>query len=127
MAELGGGDAPALGWAMGVDRMLLGLPEEKPFLKKRKKFFIATIGKDFMSETLKLRDAIQNRDHICIMGNPDDPIKQQLKRSHRSHADYTILYGEDEAHSKICSMKNMESGKQEQIALKDFSNFLTKL
>ncbi|MGB3341947.1 MAG: histidine--tRNA ligase [bacterium] len=127
MAELGGGDAPALGWAMGVDRMLLGLPKEKPYLKTRKKFFIAAIGKELISEAVRLRDLIQSFDHICIMGNPEDSIKQQLKRSHRSQAEYTILYGEDEARLKMCSIKNMESGKQEQVALESFSDFLRNI
>ena len=127
MAELGGGDAPALGWAMGVDRMLLGIPQEKPDLKKRKKIFIATLGKELIGEAIKLRDSIQDHDHICILGNPQDTIKQQLKRADRSQAEYTILYGEDEARVNVCNIKNMKTGKQEQLALKDFPNFLENI
>ena len=123
MKELGDEDAPALGWAMGVDRMLITLPAEHPRVEERRKFFVATIGEGLITETTKLRNILQENNHVCIMGNPKDSIKQQLKKANRLQAQYTILYGEDEARLKMCSVKNMESGKQEQIALKDFASF----
>ena len=127
MAELGGEDSPALGWAMGVDRMLLSMPEEKPYLQSRKKFFIATIGRELLGDAMKIRNSIHDAEHICIMGNPEDSIKQQLKRSNRNQADFTVLYGEDEAKQNMCSIKNMQSGKQEKISLKDLPDFLKNI
>lgn len=124
MSELDGGDAPALGWAMGVDRMLLSMPVEKPFIKAGKKFFIATIGRDLLSRTIDLRNKIHKAGHICIMGNPEDTIKQQLKKSNRIQVHYTVLYGEDEAKQKMCSIKNMESGKQDKVLMQDLPDFL---
>jgi histidyl-tRNA synthetase len=127
MKELGDEDTPALGWAMGVDRMLITLPAEHPRVTERRKFFVATIGEGLITETTKLRNILQENNYVCIMGNPKDSIKRQLKKANRLHVDHTIIYGEDEARLKMCSIKNMESGKQEQIALIDFSDFLKKL
>jgi len=42
MKELGGQDTPALGWAMGVDRLLIAMPEELPPVTDPKRFFIVT-------------------------------------------------------------------------------------
>ena len=124
MEELGGVNAPALGWAMGVDCVILSLRYEQPPLVQRKIFFIATIGEGLITETVELRNTIQENDHVCIMGNPKDSVKRQLKKANRLQADYTILYGEDEAKAKVCSMKDMESGEQKQIVLKDFASFV---
>jgi len=127
MEELGGVNAPALGWAMGVDCVILSLADEQPPLVQRKRFFIATIGEGLITKTLELRNTIQGNDHVCIMGNPKDSIKRQLKKANRLQVDYTILYGEDEAKAKVCSVKDMESGEQKQITLKDFASFIKSI
>lgn len=127
MEELGGVNAPALGWAMGVDCVILSLPDEQPPLVQRKRFFIATIGEGLIIETVELRNTVQENDHVCIMGNPKDSVKRQLKKANRLQVDYTILYGEDEAKAKVCGMKDMESGEQKQIALKDFASFVKSI
>jgi histidyl-tRNA synthetase len=124
MSELGGGEAPALGWAMGVDRMLMSLPGEKPSLKIRKRFFIAVMDGELIGEAIKLRDAVQQCDHVSIIGNPEHSIKKQMKKANRLHADYVILYGEDEAQKNIYSIKDMVSGNQEQVPLNKLQIFL---
>lgn len=124
MEELGGVNASALGWAMGVDCVILSLPDEQPPLVQRKRFFVATMGEGLIIETTKLRNIIQENNHVCIMGNAKDSIKRQLKKANRLHMDYTIIYGEDEANAKICNIKDMASGKQEQVALEDFVSFV---
>jgi histidyl-tRNA synthetase len=73
---------------------------------------------------IKLRDLIQQNDFICLMGNPEDSIKHQLKKANRAKADYSIIYGEDEAQDKICTVKDMETGNQEKISIRDFKTFL---
>lgn len=127
MKELGDEDAPALGWAMGVDRMLITLPAEHPRVEERRKFFVATIGEGLITETTKLRNILQENNHVCIMGNAKDSIKHQLKKANRLHVDHTIIYGEDEANAKVCNIKDMASGKQEQVALKDFASFIKSI
>lgn len=124
MKELGGGDAPGTGWAMGVDRLLISMPDNQPKIERRKRFFIATIGERFINEMIKLRNLIQQNNFICLMGNPEDSIKHQLKKANRAKADYSIIYGEDEAQDKICTVKDMETGNQEKISIRDFKTFL---
>ena len=124
MKELGGSDAPSTGWAMGVDRLLISMPDNLPKIDEKKRFFIATIGERFINEMIELRNLIQQNNFICLMGNPDDSIKHQLKKANSAKADYSIIYGEDEAKNKVCTVKNMEIGKQEKISIKDFKTFL---
>ncbi len=126
MKELGGADTPCTGWAMGVDRLLITMPDNLPKIEEKKRFFIATIGERFINEMVKLRDLIQMHNYICLMGDPEDSIKRQLKKANRVGADYSVIYGEDEAEEKVCAVKNMKSGKQEKITLKDFASFLEK-
>jgi len=127
MKELGGGDAPALGWAMGVDRLLSILPEQKPEIEEHKSFFIATIGETLLSKTVKLKTLIQKNSFIVILGDPEKTIKQQLKKANRLNADYVIIFGEDEAKQKVFTVKDMKSGEQKVVKQEEFSDYLNGL
>jgi histidyl-tRNA synthetase len=127
MEELGGPETPCIGWAMGVERMLLALPENLPEIKENKRFFIAVMGEDLFEGGLKLRDIIINRGGICFIGNPLDKIKSQLKDANHYQTDYVIIYGEDEAKKGIYTIKNMLSGEQKEIPKEDLDNYLSIL
>ena len=77
-----------------------------------------------MPEILKLRSLILSHGHVCIIGNPDDHIKQQMKRADKAHADYTVIFGEDEEKEGVYAVKDMNTGKQEKVPAKDFGTFL---
>ncbi len=127
MKELGGPDAPCTGWAMGVDRLLIAMPDDLPKIEEKTRFFIATIGKRLINDTIALRDTLRGNNFICIMGNPEETLKRQLKSAHRVKASYAIIYGEDEAKEAICTIRDMTSGKQGKIAIKDFASYLKKV
>jgi len=120
MKELSGPDTPCTGWAMGPERFLLTLPDELPRVKKDRIYFVAVMGERLMPEILKLRSQIQNSGHVCIVGNPDDPLKQQMKRADKVHADYTVIFGENEEKEGVYAVKDMKTGKQEKVPVKDF-------
>jgi histidyl-tRNA synthetase len=117
MKELGGGDVPCLGWAMGPERMLLTLPENVPQLEGRTSIYIAVIGERYLETMLTVRDTLIKNDFICIMAAPDDSVKHQLKKANRLKVDYVILYGEDEAEKNFCTLKHMKSGEQKSVLL----------
>lgn len=127
MKELGGADAAALGWAMGIDRLLLTMPKNLPVIEAKKSVFIAVVENEQLKQALKIRDQVQQNEHICIMGAPTIALKQQLKRAHRAHADYAIIYGEEEAREQVCIVRNMETGEQQRIVLAEFAAFLKSL
>lgn len=127
MKELGGRDAPALGWAMGIGRLLLTMPEHLPQIQKKLIFYTAILGVKQLKRALQLRDAIHERGYVCIIGSPDAVLKQQMKRAHRAGADYAIIYSAEEAQRRMCIVRNMTSGKQHEIPLKSFTTFLESL
>ncbi|MCX7995709.1 MAG: histidine--tRNA ligase [candidate division WOR-3 bacterium] len=122
--ELGGDNTPCIGWAMGVERMLLALPELQPEIKKSKKFFIAVIGESLFDEGVKLREMIIKNGFICIHGNPLDKIKTQMKDAHHYKVDYVIIYGEDEAAQGVYTLKNMMTGEQKKISQNEIIQFI---
>lgn len=126
MRELGGNDTPCIGWAMGVERMILALADHLPMIEKPRKFFIAIIGEPLFDEAITLRKIIINNNKICIIGNPLDSIKSQLKDANHYQSDYVIIYGEDEVKQQIYTVKNMASGEQKRVPKFDIEQFIIK-
>ncbi len=124
MKELGGQDTPALGWAMGVDRLLIAMPDKLPPIQDPKRFFIALMGETYLNHGLQIKNTILDHDFICLLGNPSDNIKRQFKDANRQRAEYVIVYGENEANQDMYTVKNMTTGVQESIARDKFPAFL---
>jgi len=121
MRELGGPDTPCTGWAMGPERFLLTLPDDLPMLEKRKIFFVIGTGERFISDIIKLRNQIQSKGHTCLLGNPDDPVRQQFKRANKVNAAYVVIYGEDEEKESVYAVKDMKTGEQRKVPVEKFS------
>lgn len=124
MAELGGQDAPCFGWAMGVERTLIALPENKPELPARRKIFIALIGETHLAELRALRSTLADQPLVIITGDPADPIKRQFKTANRYDVDFVLVYGEDEAKAGVYSLKDMRTGEQRQIPKQHLTEYL---
>jgi histidyl-tRNA synthetase len=124
MEELGGENVPSIGWAMGVERLLLTLPETKPELKPGRVFFIAPMGKDSIPEVLRLRSQIQKLGHVCLVGNPEDPLRRQMKKADRIQAEYVVIYGSDEKAQGYYTLREMKRSEQKKIIPDEFEKFL---
>ncbi len=124
MKELDGADVPCIGWAMGVDRTLLALPEDIPVMDKQTTFFIAVMGERYTKELTAIRKTLDRKNLVCHMGNPDASIKNQMKDANRFRARYVVIYGEDEDKNGYYTVKNMESGEQIQVLKVDLEKFV---
>lgn len=124
MKELGGPDTPALGWAMGVDRLLIAMPDDLPPVPARKRFFIITMGETHLEHALHIQHTLIEHGTVCLMGDPADTIKRQFKDAHKQKADYAIVYGEDEARQGIYTVKDMTTGEQESVIQDTFVSFI---
>lgn len=124
MRELGGEDVPSIGWAMGVDRLLLILPEDKPLRVEPRTFFVAIMGEGLIPAALRLRDQILGKNQACILGDPGDSLKHQLKKADRVNAGYVLILGEDEIKNEYCTVRDMRISEQKKMSPADFDEFL---
>jgi histidyl-tRNA synthetase len=127
MKELGGPDTPALGWAMGVDRMLITLPDDLPEVPPRKMAFLIAMGEEYLPGVLHVRAQITASGYMSMIGNPDEPIKKQMKQANRAQADFVGIYGEKEAADHTLTIKNMADGEQRSVKLDSLEGYLNTL
>lgn len=103
--NLGGEDTPAVGWAMGMERLASLLP--KPEVKKLKVFVVSNLP----LEAFKLTEELRNNGISADFDLTNKKFGKQLEKASKS-ADFAVILGEDElSHNKV-SIKNLKTSEQ---------------
>lgn len=128
--QLGGKPTPAVGFAMGIERLVL-LLETLSLIPSEAKFsadvFVVSIGDD--AEVASTTLAEQLRENLpslvvlrhCGGGN----FKNQMKKADRSEARFTIILGQDEVEQGVCQVKDMSTGEQQTCAFEDLPAYIS--
>lgn len=110
---LGGPSTPAVGWAMGMERLNSLLPQITP---SKVDFFIVS---DNYVEAIKLAQILRLKNKIVEFDYQGKKFGKQFEKAGKI-ANFAIILGEDEIKNGYVSLKNMESGEQKKIELLKF-------
>lgn len=117
--EVGGQDIPAVGFAMGAERLLEVFERYNKDVAKQKvmDLYVANIGEkanEFATElVLKLRDkGVFVEKDIC-----ERSLKAQFKYADKNNAKFVLTLGDDEVETKKAKIKNMQSGEEIEVEL----------
>jgi len=107
---LGGKKTPAVGFALGIERILelVKLPE-----KNREGYYLGAMVEDGLSEIIKLAQKLRKNEKVKIEYLPKS-LKAHLKGADRVGAKYALIIGEDELKAGKVWIKDLES-KSESI------------
>ena len=116
--ELDGGvPTPAIGFAMGVERIADMISKQKQIEQKKPKLYIAQIGEEANIFATKLVEELRNKNVYVVKDVTGKSLKAQFKYADRICAKYVITIGETEINEKMVILKNMVTGEQMQVAL----------
>ncbi|WP_191600916.1 histidine--tRNA ligase [Marinomonas algicola] len=129
--QLGGKTTPAVGFAMGIERLVLLLDELNLIpedAKVKVDAFIVSVGDEaeLASFTLaeQLKDA--NSQWTVLRHCGGGSFKSQMKKSDKSGARFTLIIGEDEYAKGICQVKDMNTGEQTECSLASVASYLSQ-
>ena len=127
--EIGGPKLPAFGFALGIERLLMTLAEEKIEIPKPNyiDLFVASMDENSKIQGLKLINAIREKGIKCESNHMSRNVKGQMKYSNKIEATFTIVLGETEVDTKKAKLKRMSDGEQLDIDLNDIDGIVTKL
>ncbi len=117
--NLGGQDTPAVGFAMGMER-LYSLLEQKQEEK-----LTAYVVSNNTLEALKLVSHLREHNISCDFDMTNKKFTKQLEKASKI-ANYALILGEDEINAKQVSVKNLKTSTQNTIAYSDIFEFLNK-
>ncbi len=117
VAELGGPTVPAIGFGMGLERLLLALEAEEIQVggDDSVDFFLITLGEDAKMFGSRLLLDLRSRGLICETDYLGKNLKGQFKQADRHHARYTAILGDDELQQGMINLKNNQTGTQQTI------------
>jgi histidyl-tRNA synthetase len=127
--ELGGKSTPAIGFAAGVERVVLNLKRQKipmPNLPTPP-VFIAHLGNEAKLEAVKLASTLRKDGIAAIMGTGDRSLKGQLRQANSIGSSYVAIIGEDEVKSSAVTLRNMMSGEQKTVPPAALGDLLKKV
>jgi len=110
--EIGGPPTPALGFAMGVDRVMLLIDEPQ---REREGVFIVVRGEEAYREGLKLLNFLRGKGIKSEIDHRLGSFKAQMKAADRLNYRYAVIIGEGEVEEGYYSLKELSTGKQERI------------
>ena len=117
--ELGGDNTSAIGFAAGLERLLMVADLDEKAVIKNPDIYIIAIGDNAITESLKLSNHLRLNNLVVINDTLRRSLKSQLKDANRLNVKYSIIIGDDEIKEQIVSLKNMHTGNQKDIPLND--------
>lgn len=119
--EMGGQHMPALGFGLGMERLMMILEAQKVEFPAPETcdLYIASMGDAAKLESFKLTHRLQEYSISACCDVNDRGLKAQMKYADRIGAKYTIVLGDNELESNRADIKNMKTGEKTKIDLNE--------
>ena len=129
--KMGGNPTPAIGFAMGLERIALLIEDKSDqLISKRPHLYFASIGDSARIESMILsKKILETLPNITItndlgIGN----LKSQMKKANKSEADFAMILGEEELLEGLISIKPLKGqGVQQSIKLEGIIHHLQEI
>ena len=127
--ELGGPPTPAIGFAIGMERLLQLTEKADPgpgwdAREQPIEVFIVALGESSEAESLTLASELRGRGLRTDRTFGGGSMKSQMKRADRSGARYVIMLGEDEISGGVVALREMAESRQEEIERAGIGDYL---
>jgi len=124
---LGGEETPAIGVAIGLERLVLALKEEGISPPEPASTFLATVGDKAFQRGLELMRELRHQGVFCLSDFQRKSIKAQLRLANKLGCQAVLILGEDELKKGGVTLKMMSDGSQQEVAFDHLPSKLRKL
>jgi len=113
--EFGGPPTPALGFALGVERLMLIVEEPQ---KDYELYFVIPLG-DAEVHALKVADTLRRKGKVVELSFRKGGLRKHLELASKLSADYAVIIGEEELREGVVSLKDMRTGEQRRLKVEE--------
>jgi histidyl-tRNA synthetase len=119
--EMGGNPTPALGFGLGIERLLLVMEAQKVQFPEPSpcELYIASVGDAARKEAFRLVQKMRDCAVEAACDEMDRSLNAQMKYASKINAGFVLVLGDDELASGSGVIKNMKTGEKKKINLKD--------
>ncbi len=114
IADLGGRPTPALGWAAGVDRIVLVYEGE---VERRPLYFVVRTSEELKEYAFFVLTRLREEGKRADMLYEERSLKAQMRYANKAGARWVVIVGEEEYERGMYRLKDMETGEESLVAL----------
>jgi len=121
ISAMGGAATPGIGWAAGIERLAM-LVDTFPPLPRA--IAVVPIGDDMQEIALKIAYKLRGEGFVIDMDYSGN-LSKRLKRANKRNARAAILIGEEEVARDVVTLRDLDTGEQNEVPLSALSEHLT--
>jgi histidyl-tRNA synthetase len=122
---LGGPHVPGIGFAMGLDRLVMLLPEElSAEWQWKPELFLAYMGEAAFRKALEILRHLRHQGHRCYLDFSEGRLKNQMRLANKLKAEHVLIVGDDELARETYSIKRLEDSRQWEVTVPELEAYL---
>ncbi len=125
--DLGGPDIPGIGFAIGMERLILLLQQDQPERERPAPICIATLGGAARQRGFLLAQELRASGMEAELDYEGRSLKSQMRRADKLGARYVLILGEDELQRGEIQLKDMVEKTQRMVPLAGIVEMLNTL
>lgn len=127
ISQLGGEDTPAVGWAMGVERLILLLEKLQPLNSNSPDIYFVSRGGKAENQALVIAQQLRQKGWKVELDLSGSNFGKQFKRGDRSGAKICLVLGDAEVEANTIQLKDLITGAQKTLNQEQLVESLSSL
>jgi len=128
VSNFGNYDSPATGISIGIDRLVYALMKKNEFkVKQSKPIVICVFNKNLMKEYINMQTILRKAGISTEIFPGESKLKKQMEYANKIKSPAVIFYGENEIKLRKPTLRNLISGKEKSIEIKELVNEIKKI
>jgi histidyl-tRNA synthetase len=123
---LGGPEVSGIGFAIGVERLLACLPNNKKNIF-RTDLFVAALGERAQKVAFRLTNELRRAGISTEMDYGNKSLKSQMKRADKLNSSFTLIIGDKEIDEKRVELRNMNTKNQQVLSMNNLLETIIKI
>ena len=123
VSEVGGQSVPGIGFAAGLDRLILAMREQDVEVHERAKHdvYVVTIGDEAREVAFEALTALRRLGMRAEMDHQGRSVRAQMKTANQLSVPYVVVLGEDELARQEATVRDMGDQSQETVPLTELA------
>ena len=128
MSNFGNLDCPATGISIGLDRLVFALMQKKDFkIKSIRPVVICVFDQNNTKQYIDILNKLRSSNISSEIYPGEGKLKKQMEYANKIKSPAVILYGENEIISGKPTLRNLGSGEEKSIEIKELVNEIKKI
>ena len=127
VGSLGGKDAPAVGFAAGMERVIIAAKNRKKISPKIPTIYAICTNDEAIGILQNSAKQLRSIGYKVICETLRRSMRSQMRDANKSNADYVMIIGDDEFNSRTIQLKDLKNGEQEKVDLEKIISYFKSL